>query len=676
MDLMIIESPGKLKKLRELISLIRKGEHWDIQPSVGHIRDLPESGTNEGEVTTGIRENLTPVYVLSERGADVAKKLKAACAKANNIYLATDPDREGESISWHLKDVLGLKKPIRISFNEITESCLVEAMANPGDINMRKVAAQEARRVIDRLVGYLVSQELRRQTGEPLSAGRVQSVAVLLVVDRENAIRAFRVTLHFGARLFFAGEKPGEEWCADWMTEEGFVTEDEPYFMDQSYAQRVATLQRAVVQHYEEKERQVNPPGPFVTSTLQQAAGNALKWTPIHTMAVAQKLYEQGLISYMRTDSPNVTEEAMPKIRAVAQAIGFEVVEKRRTFKAKDGAQEGHSGITPTYWDKPVAGETEEQQALYKLIWTRAMASQMLAARYSVRTAILESAEPVEGKAVKFKASGSKLEFAGWRKLMAKDASQDDDDEGEAEANNPIPRLQPGDQLKVNHGRLMEQKTKAPKRYTQQSLIGAMETLGIGRPSTFAAIMANIMGRELIAADKKGFLSPMPKGELVIERLRGAFSFLDVEFTRQMEEELDAIAEGKTTYHAVVRKFYDLLASELQAQQGKHATFTKPVVTYPCPECQRPMRLVGKEFWSCTGYPNDCKATLPNDGGKPGKRKVVELSEHKCGQCSKPLIHRKKPGKGGYDFWGCSGYKEGCSQTYQNVKGKNVPDMG
>lgn len=677
MNLMIIESPGKVKKLREIMSKIRPGEAWRIEPSVGHIRDLPASGENEGEITTGIKENLIPVYELTERGRKVVADLKKACAQASTIYLATDPDREGESIAWHLKEALGLKSPVRISFNEITEGRVKEALANQGVINMKKVAAQEARRVEDRLVGYLVSSELRRQTGENISAGRVQSVAVLLVVLRERAIKAFKVTLHYGAELIFAGAKTGEEWTAEWMTAEGFVTDDDPYFMDRRYAELVAAVRNAVVLSCEEKDKNRNPPAPFTTSTLQQAGSNALKWSTTTTMKVAQALYEQGHISYHRTDNPNVSEESMPDIRAVAQALGLEVVDKRRTFKAKDGAQEGHPGITPTHWEVEVAGETPEQQALYKLIRIRALASQLMPARYKVRTAILQAAEPVEGKVVKFGAAGQALMEPGWLKLQAEDATEDEDEKDNV-PNNPIPNLQPGQAIQAGRGKLLEKKTKAPKRYTEASLVKALESEGIGRPATYAAIMGNIMSRELIGEEKR-FLKPLPKGEKAIERMEGKFTFLDVGFTRSMEEDLDGISEGRAQYRGVVQKLYDTLKVELEQQQAQVPTFKKVEPVYNCPSCQRPMRRVGKgsngAFWSCTGYPDDCKETLPDDGGKPGKKKVVALSEHPCGICGKPLIRRQKAGKNGYDFWGCSGFRDGCTGKYNNTKGKNIPDM-
>lgn len=675
MNLMIIESPGKLKKLREIMAKVRPNERWMIEPSVGHIRDLPASGQSEGDITSGIKQNFMPSYELTDRGAEVVAKLKKAVGQASTVYLATDPDREGESIAWHLKEALGLQRPVRMTFNEITEGRVREAFDNLRQIDMKMVGAQECRRVLDRLVGYLVSPELRRQSGKNISAGRVQSVAVLLVVLRERAIRAFKVTLHYGAQLNFAGAKIGEGWNAEWLTAAGFVTEDQPYFMDRRYAELVAGVRDVVVRACEEEDKNRNPPAPFTTSTLQQAASNSLKWAPNATMKVAQALYEAGHISYHRTDNPNVSEESMPAIRAAAADLGLQVVDKRRTFKAKEGAQEGHPGVTPTHWEVVEAGDTPEQQALYQLIRVRALASQLMPARYKVRTVHLQSAEPVEGKTIQFGAVGRTLVDAGWLRLLNGDVTDDEEDEAAA---NPIPYLQPGQQLRAESGEVVEKKTKAPKRYTEASLIRALESEGIGRPATYAAILGNIMQREMIGEEKR-FLKPMPLGEEAIARMEGKFTFLDVGFTRSVENDLDEISAGRAQYRPVIQRLYGTLAEELGQTQAAIPTFKKVEPVYPCPVCQRPMRRVSKAsngaFWSCTGYPDDCQESLPDANGQPGKKKAVELSAYPCGKCGKPLIRRQKAGKSGYDFWGCSGFKEGCKASYKNIKGKAMPDM-
>lgn len=668
MKLMIIESPGKIKKLREIMANIEPNENWAIHASIGHVRDLPASGQGEDEITTGVKRDFRPVYRLTERGAEVVAKLKKAASQASQVYLATDPDREGESISWHLKEALGLKDYVRISFNEISENKVREALGNPGNIDFKLVGAQECRRVLDRLVGYRVSSELKRQTGETLSAGRVQSPAVYLVVLREREIKNFKPTTHYSAKLIFAGAKPGESWAAEWLTDAGFVTEDAPYFMDKQFAELVASVRDVVVTSFEEKERLRNPPAPFTTSTLQQAASNALKMNPDTAMKTAQALYEQGHISYHRTDNPNISDDSMPELTAAAEALGLAVAPKRRTFKAKDGAQEGHPAITPTDWSCEAAGETPEQQALYRLIRIRAIASQLLPARYMVRTAYLDGCEQVGGKAVTFGATGRVLLDAGWLKLLAGDATEEDEEE---DAANPIPELQAGQQLKAGNGELVERTTKAPKRYTEASLVRALEAEGVGRPATFASIMNNIISRNYVALEKR-FLKPQPLGELVISRLENNFSFVDIGFTKDLEDQLDLIAQGKTQYREVVAKLNASLDAELGAQSSI-PTATKDVEVYPCTECGKPMRRVAKgahgAFWGCTGHP-ECKHTLPDAKGKPGKKKEIKLSEFNCQQCGKALIHRYKKGKSGYDFWGCSGFRDGCKATYPNKENK------
>lgn len=676
MKLMIVESPGKTKKLQEILSIIQPHETWRVEASVGHIRDLPATGQGEGEITTGVRTDYTPIYELTDRGRDVVAKLKRHVAQADEVYLATDPDREGESISWHLKDALGLKNPVRVAFNEITEGKVREVMAAPRRIDMKVVSAQEARRVLDRLVGYLVSPELKRQTGQKLSAGRVQSVAVYLVALRDRQIKNFKSTQHYGVRLVFAGAKLGEEWHADWLTTEGFTTEEQPYFMDRSFAEKVASVRQVMVLSFTEKPASRNPPAPFKTTTLQKAASNALGLDPDITMALAQNLYEKGHISYHRTDNPNVSEDSMPAIKAVAQSLGIEAVTNRRTFKAGNDAQEGHPAVTPTHWEIESAGENDAEQRLYQLIRTRAIASQLAAASYKVRSVILETLEPVDGKLIRFGATGRTLVYPGWLQLLAGD-SADESDEDESEAANPVPNLGSGERVFASKGDLLEKKTKAPSRFTKASLIDALEAAGVGRPSTYAAIWANISARGYVGMADKRFIKTQATGELLIDRLENKWRFMDVGFTRSMEVELDGVATGSKTFKEVIEKMYLSLAADLKTQQAAIPTIAskQAAEVFPCPDCDKPLRYIAKgangPFWGCTGYP-DCSTSLPDVRGKPGARKKVELTNFLCEKCSKPLVHRQKKGKGGYDFWGCSGFSDGCKESYKNVKG--APD--
>lgn len=601
MKLMIIESPGKVEKLSAIL-----GPDWKVAASVGHIRDLPE---REMGVEAPAYK---PQYVLTERGGEVVARLKGLVRRADEVYLATDPDREGESISWHLQQCLELRNPYRVTFGEVTAQAVKAAIAQPRAIDVKRVAAQEARRVLDRLVGYTVSPQLCQQTGERLSAGRVQSPAVRLVVERERAIRAFKSTLHYGAALDFADAKTGAQWTAEWQTKPDFVNEDSPYFMDRDFAAAVAEVRDVQVIEFADTEKRRSPPGAFTTSTLQQAASVALGMDPGPTMQAAQSLFDAGHITYHRTDNPNVSEESLGDIYAVATRLGLEMAEEPRKFKTAEAAQAGHPACTPTHWEVEDAGNTVEQRALYRLIRKRAIACQLADARYAVRTATLEAVGGVQGKPVQFHATGRTLIDAGWLGLTQGDQTQEDE---EPEVANPLPELTVGQDVAADDGRILAKKTKAPPRYTQASLVAKLESEGIGRPATYAAIMENIVARNYVRRDKK-FLVPTPTGELVVDSLVGTYTFVDLDYTRGVEAELDRIANGEAAYRAVIERVHQQLQSEV-------ATV---VPRFACPDC------------------------------------------------GKALVHRvKKAKKGGYDFWGCSGYHDGCKASF-NSKG-DAPDF-
>ena len=478
-----------------------------------------------------------PQYEVIERAVPIIAKLKALAKQADAVYLATDPDREGEAISWHLQQCLKLDNPLRVTFNEITPTAVKAALNHPRTIDGKRVAAQEARRVLDRLVGYMVSPELSRQTGERLSAGRVQSPAVFLVVDRERQIQQFTVTQHFGAQLFFAyaknqgeqGQPPQIEYSAEWLTKPNFVTADRPYFMNRAFATAVAEVNTVVVQSFAQTEAKRSPPAPFTTSTLQQAASVTLGLDPKAAMEAAQKLYEQGHITYHRTDNPNVSDDSLSDIYAVAVKMGLDMAESPRKFNAPEGAQEGHPAITPTHWEVEEAGETEGQRALYSMIRLRAIACQLADARYAVRTARFEALAPIDGKAVEFEAKGRTLVYSGWLKLL--DGDQTEEAATDNEPTNPIPDLAPGQTLSVARGKLLEKRTQPPSRYSQASLIKQLESAGIGRPATYAAIMDNIMAREYVKTDKKN-LVPTDTGYLVVDSLVEKFQFIELGYTR------------------------------------------------------------------------------------------------------------------------------------------------
>lgn len=369
MNLLILESPGKVKKVQSIL-----GGDWKVVASVGHVRDLPER-----ELGIAL-PNFTPSYTPTERGKEVLGRLKGLAASASAVYLATDPDREGEAIAWHLADALRLKNPRRVTYGEITESAILAAIKAPRSLDMALVSAQEARRVLDRFCGYLVSGPLSRAAGARLSAGRVQSPAARLVVEREQNIRNFVSVTHYGAELAFA-----EGWSATWLTRP-WLEDGQEYLLNRALAEQAAALRSLTVLDCKESESRTAPPAPFTTSSLQQAASNALKFTPKQTMQLAQKLYEGGQITYMRTDSPNLSAEAVTEIRAFCESQGWPLVEKPRTWKSKDGAQEAHEAVRPTHIEVEDAGETAEEQALYRLIRLRTLASQLADAVYDVRT--------------------------------------------------------------------------------------------------------------------------------------------------------------------------------------------------------------------------------------------------------------------------------------------------
>ena len=583
--LLIVESPGKVKKLQGFL-----GSDWKVAASVGHVRDLPVK-----EIGIAPPEFILH-YVPTDRGKEVLAKLAALVKKADGVFLATDPDREGEAIAWHLADALKLKGFQRVTFSEITEKAVRSALAAPRSLDMGLVKAQEARRALDRFCGYMVSGPLSSASGAKLSAGRVQSPALRLIVEREREIKGFVSTTHYGAELTFEQvDNITDGWKAAWVTKP-FLPEGQDCLTDKALAEKAAALRALDVLDYQESESRSAPPAPFTTSSLQQAASNALKYTPKKTMELAQRLYEAGAITYHRTDSPNLSQEAIEAIRSLAESTGWPLPDAPRTWKAKDGAQEAHEAIRPTHVDNADAGEWEDEKALYALIRLRALASQLADAVFAVR--VLRLGADLDGKEAVFEARGRVLLDPGWKVLLQEDAP---DEEGGAEAENPVPAMKPGSKVLALAGKLLTKKTKPAPRFTDAALVRELEKLGIGRPSTYAAILDTIQSRGYAALEKR-FLVPTPLGEKVIDALAGRFSFADYAFTSGMEQALDYIATGKAEYRTVVAGAHETLQGELAA------------------------------FLKATGKT--------------------------CPKCGKAMAHRVKPGKGGYDFWGCTGWPE------------------
>lgn len=663
--LMIVESPKKAKEIGKYL-----GPDFVVLASYGHVRDLPSKGQGDGDLVTGVGRDFAAQYVVGERSGPTVAKLKEAAKKAQRVVLATDPDREGEAIAWHLQVVLGLRAPDRVTYTEVTEKAVRAALAKPRAVNMDLVHAQEARRVLDRLVGYAVSPVLSRQAGQPLSAGRVQSPALRLVVERERQIRAFAQRLHFGAELAFA-----RGWAAQWAIKP-HLQPGEELWMDGDAAGRVAAVRQVLVLDYGDGTKSETPAPPFTTSTMQQEGAKRLGLGVKDVMAAAQGLFDSGHITYHRTDSPNFSEDSQAVIRAFAQAAGLPVAEKPRSWKAKAGAQEGHEATRPTKMDAEEAGETANERALYKLIRARSLASQLADAVYATRRAQLQAvaAEPVNGVVPSFEAKGRVLMVQGWRVVYAGDAKDEGDDSGEdeAELSNPIPVLEVGAHLTAESGRRLDKKTTPAKRFTEAGLVKELEARGIGRPSTYASIIGNITDRSYVAHDgtKAKYLVPTKTGEAIVDALVGKCRFADYEFTAGIEEELDQVAEGKRPYAVVVGASWRQLEGELA---GLRMAAAEP--EHPCPDCGKGLRrLKGANgfFWGCKGYP-ECKTSLPDAKGKPGKRAAVS-SEHHCTQdgCGKPLIYRVKKGKGAFDFWGCSGFPT-CKASYKSgADGKPV----
>lgn len=697
--LLIVEAPGKIKKLK---SLVPPG--FQVMASAGHIRDLPKR-------EIGVEApDFKPAYEVTK--PDVVARLKSRAKSASEVILATDLDREGEAIAWHLADVLKLKNPKRVVYDTLSKSALQNALTSPRQIDMNLVRAQEGRRVLDRLIGYRVSSELRRLTGMPLSAGRVQIPATMILVEREREIRNFKPIDHFGVRAHFTTD--GRSWHADWNFKP-LLAKGESHWLDRGFAARVAELKKFRITKIESKETKRGPQAPFTTSTLQQAASSVLGMRPQKSMQVAQKLYEEGLITYHRTDSPNISLEAAEAIWQHLRDIGMEnhASDSHNTWKAKNNAQEAHECIRPASIAVVNPENISPDAArLYNLIWCRAVASQMKPQVLDVTTVHLLSDEMVQGCGAQqqsFIGKGSVEKFDGWRSIYkAKEDEQQD------QADQSLPQLTEGAGFTADNTELQSKQTKPPARFTEASLIKQLEAEGIGRPSTYAAIISTLHIREYVQLDKKK-LAPTETAFRVVDTLAGKFSFADLPYTKQLEADLDMIVTGKMSYRDLLATANAKLDQEikqlagsglgaeahpcpkdgcdgtLQRRKGKNGWFwacsqypeckeSRPDTEgkpgergkvqgdsrFPCPDCGTAMALregrTGK-FWACTAYP-DCKTTLPNSRGKP--------VHFQCPECNRPLRKLKaKQGKhAGQWFWGCSGFADGCRFSTPDIKGK------
>ena len=663
-NLVIVESPSKAKTIGRYL-----GSDYTVKASMGHLRDLPKS-----KMGVDLENDFTPQYIAVRGKESLIKELKADAAKADTVYLATDPDREGDAISWHFKELLGRpdEKARRVTFNEITQKVVRESIENPREIDYDLVDAQQARRILDRIVGYQLSPLLWKKVRRGLSAGRVQSVATRLVVDRENEIRAFLpeeywsldVTLNrlgkpgsFVAHYYGSPKK--QELTNEEMTQ-GIIAD--------------ITGKEFTVTNVKKSEKKRSAAAPFTTSTLQQEASRKLGFTPKKTMMIAQQLYEgvevegegtTGLITYMRTDSLRLSDEAMD---AAAQFIRSRYGEsyyygKHHVFKTKSGAQDAHEAIRPSHVElepERVRGSlTADQYKLYKLIWSRFLATQMANALFDTVSIDTECAGHV------FRSSHQSMRFAGF--IAVYEEGKDEEDE---KMGSPLPDLTVGEKAASSKIEKEQHFTQPPARYTEATLVKAMEEKGVGRPSTYAATVATIQDREyVIKQDKR--LAPTPLGEIVtglmVERFK---DIIDVEFTANMESRLDAVEEGQQHWKALLAEFYGGFKQELEeaetALEGVRLKVPEEETDEICELCGRNMVIkMGRfgKFLACPGFP-ECKNAKP----------LVEKMPGRCPKCGSTILKRKS--KKGYAYYACERGADCGFMTWDVPTAEYCPECG
>lgn len=650
--LIVVESPTKVKTLQKFL-----GKEFIVDSSVGHIIDLPQKGLN-----IDVENDFTPNYVPLPQKKDVIDRLKSQAKKADLVLLATDPDREGEAIAWHIASILPKVPFKRVTFNEITKSAVLEALKAPRDVNDDLVNAQQARRILDRLVGYKISPILIRKVKgtKSLSAGRVQSVALKLIVEREEAIESFVPEEYWNIGAIFSAKK---EFRAHLFQIDGKKVERS--IKNSEMATKVARDLEGcsfVVGAVDKKQRQRHPSPPFTTSTLQQEASRHYGFSSTKTMQVAQSLYEGvecgsegavGLITYMRTDSPRTSPEAIAEVRSwIKSEYGQEFLPKTANlYQGKKAAQDAHEGIRPTSVERTPESIRSylsiDQFKLYQLIYKRFVASQMESAIYDTVSARIDT-----NKGYELKATGSVVKFLGYLSLY----EEKEDEEKEEEKT--LPPLEEGQKLKLNEITKDQAFTKPLPRFTEASLVKELEKQGIGRPSTYAAIMNKIQSRDYTTKEK-GTLKPTELGRIISRMLSDNFKqIIDVGFTAHMEEDLDAIAEGKLDYKRFLKEFWEVFLPIVEVAE-KEAHVPKETTEKMCPECGQPLQKIwarGKYFLGCSGYP-ECKYTAPLEELVINKEDYDPNFDwdQDCPNCSKKMVIRK--GRFGI-FLGCSGYPD------------------
>ena len=649
--LIIVESPAKANTIKKFL-----GGSTKVVASMGHIRDLPKS-----KLGVDVKNNFEPEYINIRGKGDLIKSLKKDAKSAKKVYLATDPDREGEAIAWHLAHILDISQDsvCRVTFNEITKEAVKESIKNPRKIDMNLTDAQQARRVLDRIVGYKMSPVLWKKVRRGLSAGRVQSVAVKLIVDREEEIENFIPEEYWNIYAILLEEKSNKTFTAKFYGKDGKKIEIHSKEKVDSVLRDIEKG-KYIVTDVKNGEKKRTPAPPFTTSTMQQEASRKLGFSLKKTMSVAQGLYEGvlvgekgtvGLITYMRTDSTRISEEARAMAKEVVVKTYGENYYENRYYKTKQSAQDAHEGIRPTYID--LAPEkikeflSNDQYKLYRLIYQRFLASQMASAIYDTISA------NIDVNNYQFRANGQTLKFKGFMTLYVE--TEDDKKEEEDTA---VPELKTGQEVIKQKIEPKQSFTEPPPRYTEASLVKALEEKGIGRPSTYSPTITTILERRYIEKEQKQLI-PTELGKIVNKLLTENFSdVINVEFTAKIEEQFDDVAEGKECWKKIIEEFYGPFEKQVEKveKELEHVELVEEVSDVPCEKCGRMMVIkygrYGK-FLACPGYP-ECQNAKP----------LVETIEEPCPKCGSKIQVRKSKKK--RKFYICENNPDKCDYISWN----------
>ncbi len=663
-NLVIVESPAKAKTIKQYL-----GKSYKVMASFGHVRDLPKS-----QMSIDLENNFQPKYITIRGKGELLSKLKKAAKESKKIYLATDPDREGEAISWHLAALLGIdeKEKCRITFNEITKTAVKTAITEPRAIDIDLVDAQQARRVLDRIVGYSISPILWKKVKKGLSAGRVQSVTCKLICDREQEIEDFVPEEYWLLNANLEDEASGGKFTAEYYGKKGKKQKLTDETVVKSVLDDLKKAKFSVVD-VKEGEKKRNPAPPFITSTLQQEAARKLGFTVKRTMMAAQALYEGvavpdhgtvGLITYMRTDSLRIAKEALANARTYIEAqYGKEYLPKNpRVYKTKSTAQDAHEAIRPTILELTPASLkgvlTADMYKLYKLIWERFVACQMESAVYNTVNADVAAGDYL------FKASGRQMKFKGFMALYVEGS-----DDGAEEKNEKLPPLKVGGKLNCLSLDHSQHFTQPPPRYTEATLIKTLEEKGIGRPSTYAPTITTITARGYVNREKKQFV-PTELGKVVTEIMAGHFSdIVDVEFTANMEKRLDDIEGGNVDWTNLIREFYGPFAEHLKKAEKEleKVKIADEVSDVICEKCGRNMVYkMGRygKFLACPGFP-ECRNAKP----------IVKETGALCPKCKGKILEKKS--QRGKKYFGCEHNPTCDFMSWDSpVVGENCPQCG